>query len=416
MLQSTISGKKMSLNNHQDLLLSVSKKWESLPLKNKHAVWSEINLKVLIDNTQQVRKLVGHKVNIMAVVKADAYGHGAVKVANRLGDLVDYLGVSRISEAIELRLNSIKKPILIFGHTFSDLIDMAINLEISQTVHSLEMAKEYSLKAQQIGKKLKVHIKLDTGMGRLGIFLHNISDIENYKKYFSDAVNEVEEIAKLPGIELEGVYTHFSTVDIKDIDYAQKQLVTFSEFLLEIERKKIFFKLRHAAGTFALLNLKGSYFDMVRVGKAIYGILPAMPASSDLKFSQVLNVKSTVSHIKTVPQGTRISYAGAGVVKKKSKIATVPMGFADGYIWESVSTSCVLINGVKAPVVGRICMDFLMVNATDAASVRVGDEVVITGQQGDDKILLTTLASAFGTTPSALATSFTARTPKIMVE
>lgn len=404
------------MNNHHNLLSSISKEWENLPIKRKHAVWSEINLKSLTDNVAQVRSLVGAKVNIMAVVKADAYGHGAVAVANKVGDLVDYLGVSRVSEAMELRLNSIKKPILIFGYTPPDLLDMVLNLDISQTVHSFEMAKEYSIKARQLGKKLKVHIKLDTGMGRLGIFIHNISDIEAYKKYFSDAVSEVEEIAKLPGIELEGIYTHLSTVDTKDIDYAQKQLVTFAEFLLEMERKKIIFKLRHAGGTFALLNLKNSYFDMVRVGKALYGIFPEMPNRPELKFSQVLTVKTTVSHIKTVPEGVRISYAGAGITKKDSKIATVPIGFADGYIWQSTSSSFALINGIKVPLVGRICMDFLMVDVTNAGDISIGDEVVLTGGQFEDKILLTTLASAFGSTPSSLATFFTARTPKIMVE
>lgn len=406
----------MSSNNHQNLLSSITKEWESLSLKRKHTVWAEINLKALTDNIAQVRNLVGSKVNIMAVVKADAYGHGAVAVANKIGHLIDYFGVSRISEAMELRLNAICKPILIFGYTPPDLLDMVLDLDISQTVHSFEMAKEYSVKARKLGEKIKVHIKLDTGMGRLGIFLHNISDIELYKKYFSDAVSEVEAIAKLPGIEVEGIYTHLSTVDTKDIDYAQKQLVTFAEFLLEMDRKKIFFKLRHAAGTFALLNLKGSYFDMVRVGKAIYGILPEMPNRPELKFSQALTVKSTVSHIKTVPEGVRISYAGAGITKKDSKIATVPMGFADGYIWQSVSTSCVLINGIKVPVVGRICMDFLMVDVSNAGDISIGDEVVVTGMQLEDKVLLTTLASNFGSTPSSLATFFTARTPKIMLE
>lgn len=406
----------MSSNNHRNLLLSVSKEWESIPLERKHAVWSEINLKALTDNVNQIRTIVGAGVNVMAIVKANAYGHGAVTTANKIGHLVDYLGVSRINEAVELRLNSIRKPILVFGYTPPDLMDMVLSLDISQTVHSFEMAKEYSDKAQQIGKKLRVHIKLDTGMGRLGIFLHNISNIEAYKKYFSDAVNEVEKIAKLPWIELEGIYTHLSTVDTKDIDYAQKQLVTFAEFLLEIERKKIFFKLRHAAGTFALLNLNGSYFDMVRVGKAIYGILPEMPNRPELKFSQVLTVKSTVSHIKTVPEGVRISYAGAGITKKNSKIATVPMGFADGYIWQTVSSTFVLIKGIKVPIVGRICMDFLMADVTNIVDVSIGDEVVVTGSQLDGTILLTTLASNFGSTPSSLATFFTARTPKIVLE
>ncbi len=398
------------------MIEAISQRWKDLPVKLKNAVWAEISSSSLLNNTRQIRKIIGPKVSIMGVVKADAYGHGAVAVARTVGDGADYLGVGRLSEAIDLRSNSIDKPILVFGYTPGELLDIVMSLNLTQTVHSFEMAKEYSDRALQLGNRLKIHIKLDTGMGRLGIFLHNISDIESYRRCFSEAALEVEKIARLPGIEIEGIYTHLSSVDIIDIDYAQKQLVTFAEFLNEMENRKIEFKFRHAAGTFAMLNVKDSLFDMVRVGKALYGILPEMPNRPELKFSQALTVKTTVSYIKTVPGEIRVSYAGKGIARKSSVIATIPIGFADGYIWENISSSYVLIHGRKAPIIGRICMDFMMADVTHIDGASLGDEAVITGKQFSEQVLLPELASRFATTPSSIATFLTARTPKIMVE
>jgi len=314
---------------------------------------------------------------------------------------------------VDLRLNSTGKPVLIFGYTPVEALDIIFDCAVTQTVHSYQTAKEYSDRAMSLGKKLKVHIKLDTGMGRLGIFLHKTQDINAYRNYLSEALRETEEIAMLPGLDIEGVFTHLSSVDMGDSAYAFRQLEAFSDYLNAFEHKGIVFRYRHAAGTFSMLNIKNSLFDMVRIGKSLYGILPE---NMQDRFHQALTVKSVVSFIKTVPENIRVSYAGAGTAKKSSKIATVPFGFADGYVWQNASASYILIHGSKAPIIGRICMDFMMADISHIEDVRIGDEVIITGTQNDEKILLTDLASRFSTTPSALATAFTARTPKIITD
>ncbi|HBM16337.1 MAG TPA: alanine racemase [Lentisphaeria bacterium] len=399
-----------SISNQSD---SLREKWSRIPVHKKNVVWSEVSAGALVNNIRQIRSIVGDKVSIMAIVKADAYGHGAADVSRIIDGYVDYLGVSRLSEAVGLRLRSIARPIFIFGYTPPDMLDIVFDCNAAQAVHSYQTAKEYSDRAVDSGRKLRVHIKLDTGMGRLGLFLHKTGDMESYKRLFSEAVSETEKIACLPGIEIEGAFTHLSSVDAIDSAYAYNQLESFRDYLRAMEKKGLYFKYSHAAGTFSILNIKDSFFDMVRIGKSLYGIVPEELQN---KFFQALTVKSIVSFIKSVPENTRISYAGAGITYRPSKICTVPFGFADGCVWQSVPRGYALVNGKKAPLVGRVCMDFMMLDISEIENVQIGDEVVITGTQKSEKILLTDLARNFSSTPSALATAFTARTAKIITD
>lgn len=391
----------------------IREKWQKSRVEDKYPVWAQIDIPAIKFNISQLRSIISSSTKVMAVVKADAYGHGAVSIAQEIQDSVEYFGVGRTYEAIELREKGINSPILIFGYTPPHFTDVLIGYELIQTIYDYKMAKEFSIAAIKQNKKLKVHIKLDTGMGRLGIFLHNISESASFKEYFLKAISEVEKIVSLPGLEVEGIYTHFAIADSLDFNYAEKQLLIFSEFLFELEKKAVVFSIKHCAGTSALLSLPDSCMDMVRPGKFIYGILPECCQKAKISLKQVLQVKSSVVYLKNVPRGTRISYSSSFFTEKDTVIATIPIGFADGFIWESIPTGSVLIKGQRAPIVGRVCMDFIMVEANHVEGIRVGDEVVIVGAQGKEFISLNEMAARLKTIPTNISTFLTARTGKI---
>jgi alanine racemase len=389
----------------------IRRKWAEARMEDKYPVWSQVDISAIKFNIGQLKTLIPSSTKVMAVVKADAYGHGAVRTAEEIEDFVECFGVGRTYEAIELRENGVSSPILIFGYTSPRFTDVLIGYDLTQTVYDYKMAKEFSEAAVKQNKKLKVHIKLDTGMGRLGIFLHNITESDSFKEYFLKAVSEAERIASLPGLDVEGIYTHFAIADSLDFDYAGKQLVIFSDFLLELEKKSVVFPVKHCAGTSALLSFPDSCMNMVRPGKLIYGILPECCQKAKISLKQALSVKSSVVYLKNVPKGTRISYSSSYFTGKDTVIATIPIGFADGFIWESIPTGCVLVKGQRAPIIGRACMDFIMVEAEHIEGIRVGDEVVIVGEQGNEFVSLNEMASK--TIPTNISTFLTARTRKI---
>ncbi len=394
---------------------SIRKKWAEARIEDKYPVWSQIDISAIKFNISQLKTLIPSRTKVMAVVKADAYGHGSVKVAEEIEDCVECFGVGRAYEAIDLREHGISSPILVFGYTSPSFTDVLTGYELTQTVHDYKMAKEFSEAAVKQNKKLKVHIKLDTGMGRLGIFLHNITEPGRFKEYFLKAVSEVERIASLPGLNVEGIYTHFAIADSLDFDYAGKQLVIFSDFLHELEKKSVVFSIKHCAGTSALLSFPDSCMDMVRPGKLIYGILPECCQKAKISLKQALSVKSSVIYLKNVPKGTRISYSSSYFTGKDTVIATIPVGFADGLVWESIPTGCVLIKGQRAPIIGRVCMDLIMVEAGHIEGIRVGDEVVIVGGQGNEFVSLNEMAAHSKTIPTNISTFLTVRTRKIYV-
>lgn len=391
----------------------IHKKWANVRIEDKYPVWSQVDLSAIKFNITQLKTLIPSRTKVMAVVKADAYGHGATRIAGEIEDFVECFGVGRAYEAIELRENGISSPILIFGYTSPRFTDILVGYELIQTVYDYKMAKEFSESAVKQNKKLKVHIKLDTGMGRLGIFLHNIGDPDSFKEYFLKAISEVERIASLPGLSVEGIYTHFAIADSLDFDYAGKQLVIFFDFLSELEKKSVVFPVKHCAGTSAMLSFSDSCMDMVRPGKLIYGILPECCQKAKISLKQALSVRSSVVYLKNVPKGTRISYSSSYFTEKNTIIATIPVGFADGFVWESIPTGAVLIKGQRAPIVGRVCMDFIMVETGHIEGARVGDEVVIVGDQGNESISLNEMAARSKTIPTNISTFLTAKTKKI---
>jgi len=335
--------------------------------------WAEIDLDALSYNYNKIRSHIGPDVKFLGVVKADAYGHGAVIVARKLQDLgADYLAVSSIDEAMELRVNGITMPILILGHTPREQVDRLICFNITQAVTCEAKALEYSQEAVKYGGKLKVHIKVDTGMSRLGYICEG--------DYFEHGVQGIIHVCGLPGLETEGIFTHFAVSDEEGQEakaYTDHQFKLFTSVIQEVEKTTGHkFKLRHCANTGATTVYPNTYLDMVRPGLLLYGY---GDFAKQLGLKPVMTMKTSVSTIKIYPKGTKISYGGLYETDKQTRIGVIPYGYADGF-WRSLSNRySVMTEEGPAPVRGRICMDMCMIDLTDMPGVDVGSEIEIFG-------------------------------------
>jgi len=376
---------------------------------------AEIDLKAIAHNVGELRRITHPDALVMAVVKANAYGHGAVEVARcALQNGAQRLGVARIDEAIQLRKAGIKAPILIFGYTLPEMAPELLEYNLTQTVYTPAFARALSRTAVSLGGKIKIHLKVDTGMGRLGLLsqnfkLHHSGEIINIK-----AVDASEAIAGLKGLELEGIFTHFATADSADKRYAKKQLDLFLDFLSRMRECGVNPAVRHAANSAALINMPQSHLDMVRPGIAIYGLYPSPEVNKKrVSLKPAMALRARVIHIKKVPAGFNISYGITYKTKQATTIATVPVGYADGLNRLLSTSGQMLIHGKRAPIVGRVCMDFTMLDVGGIDNVRVGDEAVIFGPQGNDSITVDEMASALNTINYEIVSTITARVPRV---
>lgn len=353
---------------------------------NIRSVWAEINLDVIGYNMRQVKSLLKDK-EIIAVVKADAYGHGAAYVApTLLENGATHLAVASIREAMELRYEGIKAPIIILGYMPIASATKVIENNIDQTVYGLDYAKELSKIAISMGKKTKIHIAIDTGMGRFG-FLPN-----------EDSFKEVLEIYSLKGIIVEGIFTHFSTSDEEDKEYTYNQFRKLQEFCDKLSSKGINIPLRHAANSGAIIDLPKTYLDAVRTGILLYGYYPSSYVNKEkISLKPALTLKTQVAYVKEMEEDMYISYGMTFKTERKSIIATLPIGYSDGYSRLLSGKAKVVINGRLAPVVGRICMNQCMVDVTDVGNVNIGDEVILIGEQGNLNIDANYIAEIMGT-------------------
>ncbi len=313
--------------------------------------WAEINLDILAENMREIRRVTKRSAKIMAVVKADAYGHGAIETARvLLENGADKLAVSMLDEAIELRQNGITAPILILGHTDPRRISQLIENDIEQAVYSLEYAKAISKKAIILERTARIHIKYDTGMNRLG-FLEGESSIE-----------AILAIAELPGIEIEGMFSHFAMSDTDDDEYTMKQFSAFSKMAEELEKRGLTIPTKHICNSAGILRFPQMHMDMVRAGLITYGMMPkGCPAPyTDFEVRPAMTLKSSVVHVKEIPVGETISYGRHFTTERPSTIATIAIGYADGYLRRLSNRAEVLIHGRRAPVVGNICMDMCL--------------------------------------------------------
>lgn len=362
--------------------------------------WAEINLSALKYNFNKARELAGKDTKILVAVKADAYGHGILEVSRALVNFgVDYLGVATSDEAIALRSSGIKIPILLFGAILRGEVLAILRYDITATVPSLEVARFLSICARRLGKKVKIHTKIDTGMGRLGV-------------WHKEALCFIKEIKRYRNLELEGIYTHLPSADEKDRHFTERQLFYFNELIKNLERSDIFIPLRHAANSMGLLRFKSPYLNLVRPGLMIYGLYPDLKTPRMIDLKPVLSFKTRIVYIKEVLKGRSISYGRTFVTNKKSKIATLPVGYGDGYPRFLSNRAYVLIKGKKAPVVGRVCMDQTMVDVSGIDKVRIGDEVVLIGRQGRETITAEQLADIGNTISYEIVCGISKRVPR----
>lgn len=368
-------------------------------------VWAEINLNNLADNMQEIRRVSKSK-DIIAVVKADAYGHGALDVSPiLLKNGATRLAVAVASEAVELRRGGIECPIMILGFTPPSLVDILIRYDIEQTVYSYELAYELSKMAVKKNKIARIHISLDTGMGRIGF----IPD--------QNSIDEVYRISKLPNIIIEGLFTHFSTADEEDKEYTYKQIDKYNWFYNRLKEMSIDVSIRHIANSAAIIDLPQTHFEAVRPGIILYGYYPSNYVSKNkIELKPVMSLKTNIVHIKDMEIGEYISYGRKFRCERKCKIATLPVGYADGYTRLLFNKGNVIINNTFAPVVGRICMDQCMIDVTDVNNVKVGDEVILMGESENLKITADDIAEKLGTISYEITCMISKRVPRVYIE
>ncbi len=367
-------------------------------------VWAEVSLEAIAHNMRQFRRLYPDKL-LMAVVKADGYGHGAVPVAKAaLGAGADWLGVAFVEEGLALRQAGIKAPILVLGTTREpEAIEVAVCHELALTVYEEANLLQMAACAHKVGKRLAVHVKADTGMNRIGI-----KGTENVVRLIQMAVSQ-------PWIEVQGLYTHFATADEAEKRFTWKQYETFMGVVRELERDRIRPPVLHCANSAAAIDLPDMAADLLRIGISLYGIYPSPEVShSRLLLKPAMQWKTRVTMVKKVLRGETISYGATYRVQKTSEwIATLPVGYADGYSRRLSNTGEVLIRGQRCPVVGRVCMDQLMVRVPDGFGIRVGDEVVLFGRQDGEVLPVEQLADWLDTIPYEVVCMVSKRVPRV---
>ena len=366
-------------------------------------LWVEIEEKAIRENIRRIQALIGPEIKIMAVLKAEAYGHGAVRVAQiAMEEGIDWFGVATPEEGIALRQAGLKTNILVFGPLLPEQAATFCDYNLVSTITMRESAEALSVEACRHNVEMKIHIKIDTGMGRIG-FRPEI------------AKEEIRKILVLPRLKVDGIYSHFATADSPDLTYAEKQLATFRDLLFHLDSEGIKFPLKHLANSGGIINLPASYFDMVRAGIIIYGLYPSPESKqSRLALKPAFSLKTKVVQVKRVPVGTGISYGQFYHTKKETTIATLPIGYADGWSRALSEKAEVLIKGEQYPLVGKICMDQCMVEVGDAP-VQVGDEVVLIGQQGAKQITVDQVASWLDTINYEIICGISFRVPRVYV-
>ena len=368
--------------------------------------WAEINLDNIGHNARLIRSMVPQTAEVMGVVKADAYGHGVFEVVNTLLlNGVTRLAVSMLDEAIQLRQMGVRVPILILSDPEPERIDELIKYGITQTILSDDFAVDLSKRAVSRGKKVSVHIAVDTGMGRIGL-------------PWESAVSQIERLSKLEGLYIEGIFTHFACSDEEIESYTRLQFSRFKKVCDEVEAMGIRIPVKHCANSAAILRFPEMSMNMVRAGIILYGLHPS-DVTKNLKVDlrPAMTLKARITLVKSVPKGTYLSYGSTYKTERESVIATVPIGYADGYMRNLSNRAYMLIGGQKVPVRGRVCMDQCMADITDLmTSVKAGDEAVIFGCQDGTEISADELARTAGTINYELVCVIGKRVPRIYIK
>ncbi len=369
-------------------------------------VCAYIDLNAVCANVAAVQQRVGSGVKVMVILKADAYGHGAVELARALEPTETYAyGVATVEEGLALRESGSKKPILVLSYAFPELFETAIQNSIDLTVFELSTAKLLSETAAALGKTAGIHLKIDTGMHRIGLIPSD------------ESLEEIKEIAALPNIKINGIFSHLACADFADKTFANAQKQLFCEFTERLRSEGIETGLRHIYNSAATMDFDSGYMDMVRCGIVTYGLDPSDEVKfENLKTTPVMQIKSHIAYIKKIEKGATVGYGAAFMAKRDSLIATIPCGYGDCYPRLLTNKGRVLINGHSAPVTGRVCMDQFMVDVTDIPDVKQGDEVTIVGRDGDQILTVEELAKTAGSFNYEYVCDITKRVPRVYVK
>ena len=356
-------------------------------MKNYSRVCERVDLDAIAYNFQMMKANIKKDVHMIAVIKTDGYGHGAVQIA-RLLENTDYIwgyATATLEEAVILRKHGIQKPILVLGCIFPDQWEEMIQNEVRMTTYTTDMAKGVSDLAVRLGKDAYIHIKLDTGMSRLGFQINE------------NSVDAIEEISKMPGLKLEGLFTHFSKADETDKKYTDEQIEKYCYMQEELKKRGVTFEFYHCSNSAGIIDVPKANMDLVRAGISIYGLYPSEEVrKSNVPLKPAMELISHVAYVKTVPAGTPVSYGATYVTDRETRLATIPVGYGDGYPRSLSNKGYVLIHGKKAPICGRICMDQFMVDITDIPDVKFGDKVTLVGKDGDEFLPVETLSDLSG--------------------
>ncbi|MDP1852991.1 MAG: alanine racemase [Candidatus Omnitrophota bacterium] len=362
--------------------------------------WVEVNLGNIAYNINSIRRLISPYTEILATVKADAYGHGIIPVSKKLVSLgINYLGVATLDEAIVLRNAGIKCRILILGGIFPKDADAVIRYNLTQSVFTKDVAYALNLAAEKNKKKVPIHIKVDTGMGRLGV-------------WHSDVFSFVSQIKRFKSLDIEGIFTHLSSADV-DENFSKRQISDFKVLLARLEKSGIFIPLRHVANSLGILKFKDSHFNLVRPGIIIYGLYPK--DNLNIKLKSAMSLKTKIVYLKKLPKGRSVSYGHTYIADKSTIIATLPIGYGDGYPRLLSNRAPVLVKGRRAKVAGRVCMDQVMVDVGHIKNIKVGDTVILIGKKGGCAVTAEELAGLSGTICYEIVCGIGSRVPRVYI-
>ncbi|MCG8485115.1 MAG: alanine racemase [Clostridia bacterium] len=368
--------------------------------------WAEVNLDHLIHNLKQIRQHVGEEIKIAAVVKANGYGHGALEMADvLLNNGADMLAVSSINEAVEIRKQNPKAQTLVLGYTPSENIEEAIKHGVIQTIYSYHQAIQYSKVAERIGMGISIHIKIDTGMNRIG-FQPN-----------DEALKEIIKIYQLPNVKINGIFSHLACADEADKTFSYQQYELFLYFIEKLQENNIKIPIKHISNSAAIMDMPDMNMDMVRPGIILYGLYPSNEVKKDvLNLKPVMSFKTRISHVKTLSKDGGISYGLKYQGKKGQKIATIPVGYADGYTRLLSNKGHAIVHGKKAPVVGTVCMDQCMLDVSMIDDVKAGDEVLLFGGDNSHSITTEEVAECIGTINYETICMVGRRVPRVYIK
>ncbi len=362
------------------------------------ATWAEVDLNRLRQNLETIRHRVA-PARVMIIVKANAYGHGLPEVARYLAPYADALGVAVLEEGILLRELGISAPIVVLGGIWGDQIPAYLQYDLALTASSVERLEQIDAAAAQMGRKARVHLKIDTGMERIGVHYYNAHTLQ-------------EAALRCKNVDVEGIYSHFANADAADLTHARLQLERFQEVLRFYERHSLPMPLRHIANSAAILQLPESYLDMVRPGILLYGVYPSREVQRTIEVKPALTWKSRVVYFKVVLPGHPVSYGSTWQSDHPVRVVTIPVGYGDGYFRSMSNRARVIIHGRKYPQVGRICMDQMMVNIEQDSAYN-GDEVILLGEADGERITAEDLAEWAGTIPYEILTNINTRVPRL---